>query len=65
MFEEDDIIHQSIFRFEFDNYGMLISKNLLTEANFAKINFSDDKTRAISNDYSITDQLYDSFTRGQ
>ena len=65
VFENDNIIYQSIFRFEFDKNGMLISKNFLTEENFAKINFSDDKTRVISDNYNLADQVYDAFTRDQ
>ena len=65
VFDDDDIIYQSIFRFEFDSNGILISKNFLTEENFAKINFSQNKTRSITDNYSITDQIYDAFTRGQ
>ena len=65
VFEEDDIIYQSIFRFEFDDNKMLISKDFLTEENFAKINFSDNKTRVISNNYGITEQIYETITRGQ
>ena len=65
VFEDDDIVYQSIFRFEFDNNGILISKDFLTEDNFAKINFSENKTRVITNDYSVTDQIYEAFTRSQ
>ncbi len=65
VFEDDDIIYQSIFRFEFDNYGILISKDFLTEDNFEKMNFSESKTRVITNNYSITDQIYEAFTRSQ
>ena len=65
VFEDDNIIYQSIFRFEFDNNGILISKDFLTEDNFAKINFSENKTRVITNDYSVTDQIYEAFTRSQ
>ena len=65
VFEDDDIVYQSIFRFEFDNNGILISKDFLTEDNFAKINFSENKTRVITNNYSITDQIYEAFTRSQ
>ena len=65
VFEDDNIVYQSIFRFEFDNYGILNSKDFLTEENFAKINFSDNKTRVITDNYSITDQLYETFMRNQ
>ena len=65
VFEDDDIVYQSIFRFEFDNYGILNSKDFLTEENFAKINFSDNKTRVITDNYSIADQLYETFMRNQ
>ena len=65
VFEDDDIIYQSIFRFEFDNYGILISKDFLTEDNFAKIDFSNNKTRVITDNYTITDQIYETFMRNQ
>tara|TARA_Y200000002_G_scaffold220128_1_gene181676 strand:- start:190 stop:624 length:435 start_codon:yes stop_codon:yes gene_type:complete len=65
VFEDDNIIHQSIFRFEFDNYGILISKDFLTEENFAKIDFSNSKTRVITDNYTITDQIYETFMRNQ
>ena len=65
VFEDDNIIYQSIFRFEFDNYGILISKDFLTEDNFAKIDFSNNKTRVITDNYTVTDQIYDAFMRNQ
>ena len=65
VFEDDDIIYQSIFRFEFDKNKTLVSKEFLNENNFAKINFSDNKTRVISNNYGIADQIYEAFTRSQ
>ena len=65
VFEDDDIIFQSIFRFEFDDNRILVSKNFLNEDNFRTINFSDKKTRVITNNYSIGDQILETFTRGQ
>ena len=65
VFEDDNIIYQSIFRFEFDNYGILISKDFLTEDNFAKIDFSNNKTRVVTDNYTITDQIYETFMRNQ
>ena len=65
VFEDDDIIHQSIFRFEFDDNRILVSKNFLNEDNFRTIKFSDKKTRVITDNYSITDQILDTFTRSQ
>ena len=65
VFEEDDIIHQSIFRFEFDDNRILVAKDFLNEDNFTMINFSDNKTRVDANNYDIADQFYDMFTRGQ
>ena len=45
--------------------GILISKNFLTEENFAKINFSENKTGVITDNYGITDQIYETFMRSQ
>ena len=65
VFEEDELLFQSIYRFEFDNSGILIEQTFLTADNFNKIAFSSDETRVERNAYGITDQLYDAFTRGQ
>ena len=65
VFDDDELLYQSIYRFEFDNSGMLIEKSFLTADNFNKIAFSSDETKVERNAYGITDQLYDAFTRGQ
>ena len=65
VFDDDELLYQSIYRFEFDNNGMLIEQTFLTSDNFNKIAFSSDETRVERNAYGITDQLYDAFTRGQ
>ncbi len=65
VFDEDELLFQSIYRFEFDNSGILIDQALLTADNFNKIDFSSEKTKVERNAYGITDQLYDAFTRGQ
>ena len=65
VFDEDELLFQSIYRFEFDNSGILIDQALLTADNFNKIAFSTEKTKVERNAYGITDQLYDAFTRGQ
>ena len=65
VFDEDVLLFQSIYRFEFDDSGILIQQALLTADNFNKIAFSSDETRVERNAYGITDQLYDAFTRGQ
>ena len=65
VFEEDDIIFQSILRFEFDKTGILIAKAFTNEENFNEIQFSKSKTRVITDSYGITDQIFESFTRGQ
>ena len=65
VFDQDELLFQSIYRFEFDNSGILIEQTFLTADNFNKIAFSSDKTRIERNAYGITDQLYDAFTRGQ
>ena len=65
VFDEDELLYQSIYRFEFDNNGILIDQIFLTADNFNKIAFSSEKTKVERNAYGITDQLYDAFTRGQ
>ena len=65
VFDEDQLLYQSIYRFEFDDSGILTQQALLTADNFNKITFSSDVTRVERNAYGITDQLYDAFTRGQ
>ena len=65
VFESDNIIFQSIFRFEFDNEGILVSKYFANEQAFTEIAFSNDKTRIVRENYGLTEQIYESFTRGQ
>ncbi len=65
VFEKDDIIFQSITRFEFDENGILLSKKFLDKEDFAEITFSSEKTKVITDNYGITDQIYESFTRTQ
>ena len=65
VFDEDQLLFQSIYRFEFDDSEILIQQALLTAENFNKIAFSSDETKVERNAYGITDQLYDAFTRGQ
>ena len=65
IFEDDEIMYQSIMRYEFDNNGKLLSKKFLNRNNFTEIAFSRDKTKVFSVNYGLADQLYESFTRGQ
>ena len=65
IFENDEILFQSVIRFEFNKDGLLVSKKLINERDFTEIAFSNDKTRIITNNYGITDQIFESFTRGQ
>ena len=65
IFEDEDIMYQSIMRYEFDNNGKLVSKKFFNEKDFTKIAFSSDKTKVFSDNFGLADQLYDSFTRGQ
>ncbi len=65
VFDEDELLYQSIYRFEFDKNGVLIDKTFLNADNFNKIAFSSEETTVARNAYGITDQLYDAFTRGQ
>ena len=65
VFDEDVLLYQSIYRFEFDESGILIEQSFLTADNFNKIAFSSDETKVDRNAYGITDQLYDAFVRGQ
>ena len=65
VFDEDQLLFQSIYRFEFDDSGILIDQSFLSADNFNKIAFSSETTKVERNAYGITDQLYDAFTRGQ
>ena len=65
VFDEDELLFQSIYRFEFDDNGILIDQTILTADNFNKIAFASEETKVDRNAYGITDQLYDAFTRGQ
>ena len=65
VFDEDQLLFQSIYRFEFDDSGILIEQAFLNADNFNKIAFSSDETKVDRNAYGITDQLYDAFVRGQ
>ena len=65
IFEDDDVMHQSIMRYEFDNEGKLLSKEFFTEEDFTEISFSKDKTRVFNDNFGLADQIYETFTRGQ
>ena len=65
VFENDDIMYQSIMRYEFDNNGKLLSSEIFDKENFKKIAFSKDKTTVFSDNYGLADQIYETFTRGQ
>ena len=65
IFENDAVLYQSIMRYEFDNNGKLLSKEFLDKDNFTDIAFSTAKTERASDNYGLTDQIYESFTRGQ
>ena len=65
IFEDDNIMYQSIMRYEFDNNGKLLSKEFLDNDNFTDIAFSTAKTEVARDNYSLADQIYESFTRGQ
>ena len=65
IFEDDDVMYQSIMRYEFDNNGKLLSEKYLIQEDFTEIAFSKDKTKVVSDNYGLADQLYESFTRGQ
>ena len=65
VFEADKNIFQSIYRFSFNDKDILIKKEIVTQDSFNEIAFSTDETEVERNAYSISDQLYDAFTRGQ
>ena len=65
IFEDDEIMYQSIMRYEFDNNGKLLSKEFLNKEAFTKIVFSKDRTKVFNDNFGLADQLYESFTRGQ
>ena len=65
VFDEDNMLFQTIYRFSFDKDGTLVNKKILNQNDFNKIVFAADKTKVRRDAYGITDQLYDAFTRGQ
>ena len=65
VFDEDQLLYQSIYRFEFDDSGILIDQAFLNADNFNNVTFSSDETKVERNAYGITDQLYDAFMKGQ
>ena len=65
LFEQDKIEFQNIFRFEFNELGVLEKKEIIDNNNINQIVFSNEKTRVIRDAYGITDQLYETFTRGE
>ena len=65
VFDEDELIYQSVYRFEFDDSEVLVDQTLLTADNFNKIVFSSEETKVDENTYGFTDQLYEAFTRSQ
>ena len=65
VFEADKNIFQSIYRFSFNDNDILIKKEIIMQDSFKEIAFSTDETEVERNAYSISDQLYDAFTRGQ
>ncbi len=65
IFEADEIMYQSIMRYEFDNDGKLLSEEFFNKDDFTEIAFSKDKTKVFSDNFGLADQLYESFTRGQ
>ena len=64
VFEDDAVMYQSIMRYEFDNNGRLLTKEFLDKESFTDIAFSTDKTKVISDNFGLVDQLYESFIRG-
>ena len=65
VFENDNIVYQSILRFEFNNNGILTSKEFSNEDDFIEIAFSKDRTKIATDSYGIADQIYETFVRGQ
>ncbi len=65
VFEADKNVFQSIYKFSFNDKNILIKKEIVTQDSFNEIAFSTDETEVERNAYSISDQLYDAFTRGQ
>ncbi len=65
VFDDDTLLFQNVVRFEFNKQGSLLNKAILTQDDFKNISFASEITKVDRNAYSITDQLYDAFTRGQ
>tara|TARA_B100000579_G_C22530847_1_gene710640 strand:- start:85 stop:522 length:438 start_codon:yes stop_codon:yes gene_type:complete len=64
VFERDDINYQQIWRFSFNSSGYLTKTLIYNEDNYNEIAFSKEKTTITRDAYSISDQIYDAFTRG-
>ena len=64
IFEDDDVMYQSIMRYEFNEGGKLLSKKFFNLENFTEIEFTNDKTKVASDNYGLIDQMYETFTRG-
>ena len=65
VFEEDELTYQTVFRFSFNDEGVLKDKVIVDHKDHRKIVFSSEKTKVRRDAYGITDQLYEAFTRGQ
>ncbi len=65
VFDEDELTYQTVFRFSFNEKGVLKDKLIVDQKDYRQIAFSDEKTKVRRDAYGITDQLYEAFTRGQ
>tara|TARA_Y100000590_G_C15476456_1_gene922282 strand:- start:481 stop:840 length:360 start_codon:yes stop_codon:yes gene_type:complete len=63
VFQKDEINFQQILRYQFDNDGNVKNFDLLNRSNFTEIAFSNERTTITREAYSISDQIYDAFTR--
>ncbi len=65
VFEDDEINFQHVYRFQFDSNGYLIKSDILDKSNFNQIAFSKEETTITRDAYSISNQIYDAFTKGR
>ena len=63
-FSESEIQSQLIIKLVFNEDNFLTEHKFLTGENFNQIVFSSDTTKRPEDNYGITDQLIDAFTRG-
>ena len=63
-FSDSELQGQFIIKLIFDEHDLLLEHEILTGEKFNKIRFTSEVTKGPSNNYGISDQFMDAFTRG-